>query len=271
MNIVKYKSWQPSGDLLVCMPGIRQIWKETNKKGVIMQRLNVLGEVYTDAVPAILDENGMAVCMNKTQWEMLKPLLLAQEYIEDCEVWDGQPFEINLDQLRENAYTPMPHGSIYHWEQLLIPQMAANLTEKWLSVPESNNLFNDLVISDHVIINKTERYQNQLVTYFFLKDYQDKLIFAGTEKEHKVFCAAWNISIPRLIVKDFLELAQAIKSCKFFIGNQSMCFHIAEGMGKKRLLEICPRVANVWPIQPDGFPFMHQVNLEYYFSKFINE
>lgn len=270
MNVVKYKSWAPSGDMIAAMAGIRQIWKETGKKAFIMQRLNVQGESYSDAVPAIFDEKGMSVCMSNKQWEMLRPLLMIQEYVEDCIIWEGQEFEIDLDLLRENSFTPMPFGNLFFWQQLVIPQMAADYSEKWINVPDSNNIFNELVISDHIIINKTERYQNQLITYYFLKDYQDKLIFAGTEKEHKVFCSTWNISIPRLIVKDFVELAQAIKSCKFFIGNQSMCYHIAEGMGKKRLLEICPRVANVWPVQPNGFPFMHQVTLQYYWDKFIN-
>lgn len=271
METVAFKNWSPAGDLLSTLPGMRQIWRETGKKAVIMQRLNVIGEAYEDAKYATFDENGTPVCMSAQQWKMLSPLLSAQEYIEKCEIWEGQLYEIDLDRLRENAYTPAPHGDLYFWQQLLIPQMATFLGEEWLHVPESANAFNDLIISEHVIINRTERYTNQLVSYYFLKDHEDKLIFAGTEKEHDVFCKQWNLRVPRLIIADFLELAQALQSCKFFIGNQSMCYHICEGIGKKRLLEICPRMANVWPHTKNGYPYMHQVTLEYYFNKFINE
>lgn len=264
MGIVTYKHWGPSGDLLSCLPGMRQIWRETGKKAVIMQRLNVIGEVYEDAKYAIFDDTGTHVCMSAIQWQMLYPLLEAQEYIEKCEIWEGQHFEVDLDRLRENAYTPAPHGDLYFWQQLLIPQMATFLGEPWLEVPDSP-------AQGQIIVNRTERYNNQLTTYYFLKDYQDKLMFAGTDKERDVFCKQWNLDIPRVMIKDFLHLAKIIKACRFFIGNQSMCYHIAEGIGKKRLLEICPRIANVWPHTKEGYPYMHQVTLEYYWNKFINE
>lgn len=271
MGLVTYKSWSPAGDLLSCLPGMRQIYRETGKKAVIMQRLNVMGHYYENAIHSTYDEEKRPVCMSKTMWEMLVPLLEQQEYIDHCEVWEGQSVDIDLDRMRENAYTPAPNGDLYHWQSLLNPQMATFLGEIWLTVPPSHNKFYDLVIPENVIINRTERYTNQLITYFFLKGFQDRLIFAGTEKEHAVFCKEWGLEIPRLIINNFLELAQAIQSCKFMIGNQSMIYHMAEGMGKKRLLEVFPHVANVWPHTSNGFPFMHNVTLEYYFNKFINE
>lgn len=271
MSVFRFKHWAPAGDLTACMPGLRQIWRETGKKAVIMQRLNVIGEQYPGAISAIFDEKGNAVCMSAQQWEMLKPLLEAQEYIDHCEIWEGQPFDLDGGQLKENAYTPSPNGSLYHWQQLILPQMATFFGEPWLTIPPSSNVFNDIVISEHVIINRTERYTNPLITYYFLKDFQDRLIFAGTENERQMFCKEWNLEIPRLLINNFVELAQALQSCKFFIGNQSLCYHICEGMAKTRLLEICPRMANVWPSTPNGFPFMHQVNFEYYFNKLINQ
>lgn len=122
-----------------------------------------------------------------------------------------------------------------------------------------------------IIINRTERYQNPYITYFFLKDYQDQLVFAGTEKEHDLFCKQWELDIPYLQVNNFLDLAQAISICKFGIFNQSLCFHIAENLKKKRILEVCTSFPNSFPQGGEGFPFVTQNALEYFFQELIKK
>jgi hypothetical protein len=95
------------------------------------------------------------------------------------------------------------------------------------------------LVKGKVIINFTERYRNTMIDYNFLKHYAPDLIFAGTEREHWLFCNQWGLgSVPRLVVKDFLELAYAIKNCRFLLGNQSMNWNLAEAMKTPRLLEI---------------------------------
>jgi ADP-heptose:LPS heptosyltransferase len=96
-------------------------------------------------------------------------------------------------------------------------------------------------------------------------------VFSGTRKEYEKFCAEWKLNIAYLEVKNFKELTQAIARCKFYISNQTLGAHLANGIGKKRLIEICPQMANVWPTTKHGYPFMHNGGLEYYFKKFINE
>ena len=53
----------------------------------------------------------------------------------------------------------------------------------------------------------------------------------------------------------FPEMAQAIKSAKFFIGNLSVAYPIAEAMKIPRLLEACPEFPVVQPIGGDGYIF----------------
>lgn len=283
---VAYKSFSPAGDLVACLPGMRQIYRETGKKAHIFCRLNFLGHYYDGAIHSTEDENGTPVCMSQKHWDMLVPLLEAQDYVHKAEVWEGQPAEIDLDILRSHNCTPMPNGHLYWWQPLIHPQMATDFSERYIGatgafsvkiVPRehttpvvySGNYVN--VLRDRVIINRTERYINQFITYYFLKDYADKLVFSGTRKEYERFCTEWKLDIPYLEVNDYLELAQAIARCKFYLGNQSLGAHIANGLGKKRLLEICPNVANTWPTTKHGYPFMHNVSVEYYFRKFMSE
>jgi hypothetical protein len=284
VDVIRYKSFSPAGDLIAVLPCMRQIYRDTGKKAVIYARLDVQGHYYDGAIHSTFNDEGTAVCMSKNHWDMLVPLLQAQDYVHSCEVWEGQEFDFDLDRIREFGGTPMPHGHLYYWQPLVYPQLATDFSERFIkatgdfavrivsknnTIVYSGNYVN--VLRDKVIISRSERYVNQYVTYHFLKPYQSSLVFAGTKKEHDRFCAEWNLDMPYLEVKNFLELTRAFQSCKFAITNQTMAAHILNGIGKKRLLEVFPSAANTWPTTKHGYPFMHQVSLEYYFSKFITE
>jgi ADP-heptose:LPS heptosyltransferase len=123
--------------------------------------------------------------------------------------------------------------------------------------------------TDKVIINFTQRHRNYLINYFFLREHQDKLVFAGLAKERDLFCKNWNLDIPLLEPDNFYHLAQNIKHCKFFLGNQSFCFQIAEALKVPRILELFPMMPNVVPIGENAYDFYHQGGVEYYFNKMI--
>jgi hypothetical protein len=115
-----------------------------------------------------------------------------------------------------------------------------------------------------ILINRTSRYQNQWINYFFLNKYESDMAFVGLEKERDDFCRQWNLNIPLLQVNNFKELALAFRGCRFFIGNQSMCFALAEAMKIPRILEVCPFAPNVDPVGPLAYDFLYQEYFEYY-------
>lgn len=264
MGVVRYFHCANSGDLVSILAGIKHIYDTTGKKGVIYQRLNMPGLYYEGASHPLKDENGVQVTMTLQQWEMLVPLLKSQEYIEHCEVWEGQQFDKDLNKIREGYFTTMPHGNIARWTWYCDPALACNLANRWLSVPLNKEK------EDIALINLTERYRNPLITYFFLKEWEDKIVFAGTEKEHELFCKQNKLKVPRLIVNNFLELAQAMVSCKFFLGNQSMCWNIAEALKIPRVLEVCRTAANCPPTGDFAYDFLHQGAVEFYVKRFFN-
>jgi hypothetical protein len=75
------------------------------------------------------------------------------------------------------------------------------------------------------------------------------------------------MDIPLKKFNNFKELAVYLKSCKFFLGNQSFCYQLAESMKIPRLLELSPVLPNVIPNGKDGYDFYHQQALEYYLEK----
>ena len=186
MEVVKYKHLANSGDLIASMPGMKHVYDKLGKKAVIMQRLNAPATYYSGATHPVVDENGTMVCMSNKQWEMIVPLLEAQEYVERCEIWEGQEFDINLDKIRETDAANIPYGPIEIWQFMTHPLLTCDISKSWIKVSELN--LDHSKAKDKVIINITERYRNHLITYYFLKKWEDRLIFAGTKKEHELFC-----------------------------------------------------------------------------------
>lgn len=263
-NCINYKTSSPSGDLISFLAGVKKIWETTGKKGIIYQRLDMHGASYDGSIHPFKNEEGEPVCMPKSMFDMLRPLLIKQPYIEDYRVYAGEDASVDFDLIRMERYTNQPRGSLNRWFNYVFPQMASDLSKKWLNVePEPK-------YADKIIINFTQRHRNHLTNYYFLKDYQKDVIFVGLQKERDLFCKEWNLDLPLLNVNNFYELAQAISSSKFFLGNQSMCFQIAEATKTPRILEVFPLMPNVIPIGEKAYDFYHQNSLEFYFKMLNN-
>jgi hypothetical protein len=265
MEFVRYKTSSPAGDLISYLPGIRQIYMDKGKKAVIYQRLDMIGGSYSGSLHPFSNEFGDPVCMPQGMFDMLRPLLLSQEYIEDFIVYTGQEIDIDMDKIRLEIFTNQPKGSLNRWPAYAFPNMATDLSEIWI---EMNKRYD---YSGKAILNYTQRHRNYSISYFFLKKYEPDLIFAGLPEERDLFCKQWGLDIPRLEVNDFFELAGHINGCKFFAGCQSFCFQLAEGLKVPRILETFPLLPNIIPIGKHAYDYYHQQSCEHYFEKLMNE
>lgn len=259
---IRFKTSSPAGDLISILPGIKQLYNDGKGKAIIYQRLNMAAASYEGAIHPFGNAQNQPVCFNEYMFEMMRPLLISQEYIEDFVIFNGQEFDLSLDEIRQQAFTNQPKGQINRWVFYCFPQMNTDLSKIWLEVAP--------IKSESIIVNFTQRHRNQPLDYFFLKKHQDKIVFAGIQEERDSFCAEFGLDIPLLQVKNFYELAARIKGCRFFMGNQSMCFHIAEALKIPRILELFPGMPNVIPIGEDAYDAYHQQHIEYYFEKLLN-
>lgn len=265
METVSYKHSCNAGDLISSMPGMKHVYDTLGKKAKVYQRIGLLASYYQGAKHPIKNENGDMVCMNWQQFIMLKPLIEAQEYVESFEVWEGHVVDIDLDLIRNGEFSTLPWGDIKRWQFYTHPLLACDLSKAWINA--ARGTFG--LTKDKVIVNFTSRYRNQLISYYFLKEWEDRIVFAGTEEEHSIFCLENKLDIPYLKVNDFLELSGFINECKFILSNQSFCYNLAEGMKKLRILEVCRFASNCIPNGADGYDFLQQGALEIYFNKFI--
>lgn len=259
--VVKHSS--PAGDLLALMPSFREIYRKTGSKVTVLQQLNVVGEGHPGITQPYTNKNGQSIMMGDSMFKKLRPLIESQDYIECFNEYKGQIIDYDLDEIRLKTFTNQPYGSMHRWAWYAFPEMSCNLSENWL------HFMNDKEPLDKVLVNFTPRYRNSWMNYYFLKEYQDRLLFVGLLKERDDFCEKWLLDIPLHETNDFKELALDISRCKFYFGNQTGFFQIAEGIGKHRLLETCREIPHVIPFTPNGYDAYHQQAMEFYFKKLI--
>ncbi len=247
------------GDVIACVPGLNEVYRKNGKKVTLLLVNGQTPTYYPGAVHPTRDENGNMVMLNREMINKLIPLLKYQKCFKDVREWQGEPIHIDLNKIRETN-VGMPNFCLSRWYFYVWPAMACDLTKKWLQVPSTKK---DLA-KGKIIISRTERYTNPNISYSFLKKYEHDLLFIGTELEHTIFTARFGLKFPRLVVSNFLELAQAIKQSRFHLSNQTMAFQISQGIKHPRIVELCVYAPNVLVIGADAYDFMAQASVEGY-------
>lgn len=266
MGAKRFKHMANSGDLIACMAAMKKYNELTGNNIIVCQQLNVKANYPSGATHPVMDEKGIMVCMSAKMLGMIEPLLLSQEYIEDVEVYVGQKVDFDIDEIRQKTFVNLPYMAIQQWIMMAYPDLGTDLSNPWIDVPPIEGFENK------IIVNFTDRYRNYVINYFFLKEYQEHLIFAGAKTEHENFCKEWNLEMPYLEADNFYDLARIVKSCKFLLANQSMMWNLAEAMKSPRILEMCSSAPNCQPfIGKDSYGFFHQVSVEYYVKYMFNK
>lgn len=258
------------GDIVASMLAIKRYYEITGRKVRYIQKINQGAQYYAGAIHGTVDELGKMVTLNKPLYDMIKPLVESQEYIEKMEIYDGQRIDLDFDVIRGKTFVNMPHGSLQGWLFYAYPDLEGDISQPWITLETRKQQIEE-VTKGKIILNFTERYRNNriMLDYFFLKDYAPELIFAGTETEHFKFCNQWGLhTVPRLEVGDFLELAYAIRGGRFLLSNQSFCWNIATAIGTPRVLEVCDYAHNCLPFYgKNNLGYFHQTALGHYFRE----
>lgn len=272
MNASRFFHAVNPGDLMAAMGAMKKYYDSFGKKVICCQSISQMAAYYQGAVHPTVNEQGVNVCCNEPMWNMLKPLVESQEYIHSFEKYTGQKIDIDLNIIRGKTDVNLPHGSIQGWIPLAYPDLAFDISKPWIYLNGECPTNIQKQVKGKIILNFTERYRNTFIDYFFLRNYAPDLVFAGTEREHWLFCNQWQLNIPRLEVKDFLELGYAIKESRFLLGNQSFCMNLAFAMQHPRIVELCRFAQNVpHMVGEDNYGYFFQVAVEHYFRTLYNK
>lgn len=182
--------------------------------------------------------------LTQKDYEMLEPLLKAQDYLDHVAIWKDEPITVSFDD---------------HWKMHLIKGWQGNQTECYALTQGMNihdpELRKKLLLEPwltpvkpiHIpgkslVINRTVRYLYGNPSEEWYNYVQNGLgdfgVFVGTEQEHADFEELFKVKIQYYKTNDLLELAQVIQGCEEFIGNQSVALSIAIGLGKSYQCEI---------------------------------
>jgi len=235
------------GDVVYALPTIKRIYEIT---GTPINLYLKLGQPRI--LPQYMSHPLGGVMLNQKMVDLLSPLVNSQGYVANCEVYNGQFIHIDLDIFRSQTI-PLDKANIARWCGY-VTGITPQLWKSWITVVPNT------AYKDSIIIARSGRYRNKAINYSFLKKYVN-LVFIGIKAEYDDL----HKSLPDLHWKqvgDFLELAQIIAGCKFFIGNQSFPFSIAEGLKVPRVLEAYYEMPNVIPEGENAYDFFFQDHFE---------
>mgnify|MGYP001172401871 FL=1 len=231
------------GDIICSLPVIQELSKthqcnlfiNLNKKMPVPYYKHPAGNVFID---------------NRI-YALIEPLLKNQRYIKSVSIFKGEEIDIDLDLFREMPINLNFNSCRWFFH---IAGIQVDLTEPYLKVEEHNKLKNK------IIVHRTFRYRNNFINYKFLSHFDD-LYFIGLKNEYEDL----RKEVKKLHFyecKDYLDMANIIFSSKFFIGNSSVAFPIAEALKVPRLLEACPEFPIMQPSGKDAYDFYYQPHFE---------
>tara|TARA_B100001123_G_C15262039_1_gene1006935 strand:- start:862 stop:1779 length:918 start_codon:yes stop_codon:yes gene_type:complete len=242
------------GDVINALPLIKEISKtkkcnyyiEANKRlpDHVVDRSHPFGEFY----------------LNDKAINMMLPLLKEQKFINIAEKYSNQNIDVNLNIFRELPLNFNLDSVRWYFH---LTGIHANLNESYVQVSPHNH------IQNKIIITRSSRRKNYLINYKFLNKYKN-ILFLGLENEY-LDLKKEIINLEFHNCKNFLEMAQIIKSCRLLIGNLSLGFALAEAIKVPRLLESGPNFPLVYPNGGDGYDFYFQEHFEKLFDRIYSK
>ena len=200
------------------------------------------------------------IFINEKMFNLLLPLLKKQNFFNKVKKYENEKIDINLDLFRELPINYIFNSPRWYFQ---ITGEQVDLSLPYIDAEEHPR------VKNKIIIHRTFRFRNNFINYKFLKDTKE-LLFIGLQDEFDDL----KKDIPNLELydpKDFYEVAQLIKSCKFFIGNMSVFYPIAEALKVPRLLEACPDFPVVQPVGKEAYDFYFQPHFEKWFKYLYNK
>jgi len=235
------------GDIVYSFPVIKELSKNHNCNLYI--QINKPMKAYYHKHPS------QNVFLDERIVKLLLPLLRKQSFLNSVNIYNDEKIDVDLDIFRDVPINIRFHSIRWYSH---ITGVQPNMENSFLSVEPHESIKNKIVLV------RTHRYRNEYINYKFLEKTKN-LLFVGLKSEFNDLKKEIH-NLEFYDCKDFLELAQIIKSSKFFIGNLCFAYSVAEALKVPRLLEACPDFPVVFPVGSNAFDFYHQNHFEKFFN-----
>jgi len=196
--------------------------------------------------------------------ERLTPLLKSQPYIADVRLYEGGKIDVDLNGFRRLPINPTTY-CLPRWYFLFLVGTNWDLSKPWISVDKSGRF------KDYILVNRNARLRSKFISYKFLNDFADRIVFVGVRQEFDEFRKECPSCDNFYEAPDFLELAESLAGARFFCGNQGFLYTLAEAMKIPRLLETNNVAANNIPTGPHCFEALFPQGFVYWFNFMCKE
>jgi hypothetical protein len=167
--------------------------------------------------------------MRGKRFESFQSLTEAAPYVSSIE-WQDDPVGITHDLARFRSMHWVPTESLITWQARFFNLMLPLAPEPWLTVDAEKH--------GRIVVGRTARYHT---TYFpwrlIVDDYGDDILFVGLPAEHQDFQIQARRKIDYAPTANLFEAAKIIAGSRLFIGNQSVMFWMAAGLGHPLIQE----------------------------------
>lgn len=252
---VTFKHSGNAGDLIYALPAMRALSKGRPAK-LFLNLGAPVNEWSAREHP--LGRFGLNDDMAKN----LKPLLEHQAWLSSVQIQQAETVDYDLDLIRHVPNIKTESGDIARW-YFWVFGVWTDLSEPWLELRPSPAPGNRIVLA------RSSRYRNPNLNYEFLREVRE-IDFVGTRSEFDEMRRL----LPHLnyvACSDFLQLARIIKSARFFIGNQSFPYSLAEALKVPRILEVYPLYPNVASSGGQAAQAFFQPHFENLFRHFLEQ
>lgn len=169
----------------------------------------------------------------------VRQLIESQHYINKFDIMPNTFNEqfINLNTWRQNLCPVNPKYGTYDkcWSEVLSKEYNFVIPQdhKWVNIIEENDYTKNKIL----IHRSKHRHNNYFPWQDILSNIKDEALFITTDKNE------WNMfpyktKVKLHLLNNITEMANAINSCKLFIGNQSAPLSLASSLDVPRLIEL---------------------------------
>lgn len=228
------------GDIICALPLVKRMAE---------QRGEAADFVIPSDVPARLEGNvyhpGGDWMVSRSLYDFVEPLIVAQPYIRSLrflKTADVPAGSIDLDGFRTSGLN-LKAGMIQGWYRKAFG-VAFALEDAWLTLPDPGAEAPEF----DVLVNHTTRFCNTRINYRVLQD-AGRIGFVGLGYEYDEFMRSSGLTgVTHVTVGNAFDLARRLTQARVVVGNQSMCFAIAEGLKVTRALEVFEPVPTAIPV-----------------------
>lgn len=170
----------------------------------------------------------------------LLPLLKKQTYLNDVDLYSGDPteawkhYDVHAGEFHKDDLG-IQNLTYFHAKKYNLPLELLN--EPWLEVESSTKIDPNR----DIVINRSLRYRGNDNYYFFNREkLNNQAVFVGLPEEYTDFVNRFACeNVPYAKTDTCLSLAEVINGHPSFIGNGSLACSLALGLGKNIEYEFC--------------------------------